>query len=144
MLWRFLAVTSIFWLAACSRIEAWREFNAGDEAANTTVPENYRAEILSFMRSYLNDPSQIRDAYISEPVLKIVEGGNRYVVCLRYNAKRGDGRYAGNKDSIMTFRRGRLDHIIDGAREPREGRDIREQCKDVALKPFPELERLTR
>ena len=131
-------------LGACSNIESMREAAARDEQANTVYPQNYKVEILSLMRTYLNDPTQIRDARVSEPVIKTVDNASRYVVCLRYNAKKSGGQYAGSKDSIVTFRQGRLNRIIDGARDPREGRETREQCKDVPLRPFAELEHLSR
>jgi hypothetical protein len=131
-------------LCACSRIEAMRDELARNEQANTVIPQNYKSEILSLMRTYLNDPSQIRDAFISEPMIKAIEGVNRYCVCLRYNAKKGSGQYAGSKDNLVTFRQGRLDRILDATRDPRDAREIREQCKDVVMQPFGELGRLTR
>ena len=150
-----LAVT----LGACSSIESMREAAARNEWANTIYPQNYKAEILALMRTYLNDPTQIRDAQISDPVVKQLESSKRYIVCLRYNAKKSDGQYAGSKVNIVTFRQGRLDRIIDSLRTPRSGRagretaegaetsearETREQCKDVPLKPFAELEHLSR
>ncbi len=131
-------------LGACSNFEAMREAADRHEAANTVYPQNYKAEILSFMRTYLNDPTQVREAYISDPIIKMADSVNRYIVCLRYNAKKSGGQYAGSKDSIVTFRQGRLDRIIDSSRDPREARETREVCKDVAMKPFVELQQLTR
>ena len=125
-------------------MEALREETARNEYVNTILPQNYKSEILAYMRTYLNDPTQVRDALISDPVIKPVDGADRYIVCLRYNAKKSGGQYAGNKDNVITFREGRFNRMIDGIRDPREGREAREQCKDVPLKPFPELERLTR
>jgi hypothetical protein len=72
---------------------------------------------------------------VSEPALKTFDNVSRYVVCVRYNARRTDGGYAGPKDSLVLFRDGRLDRIIDNGREA---------CRDAAYQPFPELERLTR
>jgi hypothetical protein len=131
-------------LGACSNIEAMREAAALNERANTVYPQNFRPDILSFMRTYLNDPTQIRNAFISDPVIKMIDGSNRYIVCVRYNAKKSGGQYAGIKDNIVTFRQGRLDRIVDAARDPRDAREIREHCKDAAMKPFVELERLVR
>ena len=131
-------------LGGCSNIDAWRENVARNEAANTVLPQNYKTEILSLMRTYLNDPSNVREAFVSEPAIKSFDGTDRYVVCLRYNAKKSGGQYAGNKEAIVTFRQGRLDRIVDALRDPRETRQIRELCKDMALKPFAELERLSR
>ncbi|HYM34196.1 MAG TPA: hypothetical protein VET48_02310 [Steroidobacteraceae bacterium] len=156
------ALTLAVMLGDCSRIEAMREATAHNEWANKVLPQNYKVEILALMRNYLNDPTQVRDAQISDPVIKPIAGADRYIVCFRYNAKKSDGQYAGSKTNIVTFREGRLDRIIDSVRPSRAGRsgfsardsgdseesgevrETREQCKDVPLKPFPELEHLTR
>ncbi len=103
--------------------------------ANAPVPTNYRADILAFMRTYLNDPSGVRGAFVSEPAQRDIDGSRRFASCLRYNAKKGGGQYTGSKDSLVLYRNGRLDRLIDNAREV---------CKDAAYLPFPELERLTR
>ena len=44
------------------------------------------------MHAYLNDPTGIRDAGISDPALKSVGNLQRYVVCLRFNAKKRDAK----------------------------------------------------
>jgi hypothetical protein len=105
--------------------------------ANTTPPgPNYKADVVAFMRTYLNEPTGVRDAFISEPVLRTLENVDRYTVCLRYTARKGHGEpYAPSKDSLVLFREGRLDRIIDAAREA---------CKDAAYQPFRELEQLKR
>jgi hypothetical protein len=108
---------------------------ARNEAANRTVPLSYRADIVSFMRTYLNDPTRVRGAFVSEPTLRTFDHNERYVSCLRYDARKSDGQYAGSKDSLVLFRGGRLDRVVDNARE---------QCKDATYQPFPELERMTR
>ncbi len=109
--------------------------HARNEAANKTIPADYRGDIISFMRTYLNDPTQVRGAFVSEPALRTMNHSDRYTVCLRYNARKSDRQYAGSKDSLVVFREGRLDRVVDNARE---------QCKDAAYQPFPELERMTR
>jgi hypothetical protein len=131
-------------VGACTQLNNMREDAQRAEAANTVYPQNYKSEILALMRTYLNDPTHIRDAYISDPVIKPLGGINQYLVCLRYNAKKDGGQYAGSRDNVVAFRQGRLDRVIDGPREAREVREAREQCKDVALKPFPELQNLAR
>ena len=103
--------------------------------AYTTRPVNYRADIVAFMRTYLNDPSGIRGAAVSEPEIKTFDSTDRYVACLRYNARRSGDQYAGPRDSLVLFLDGRLDRIVDNARE---------FCKSAAYQPFPELERLKR
>ena len=67
-------------LAGCAGGE--REYTGPETAGGTSVnvaPENYRAEILAYQRSYLNDPSGIRSAAISQPALRKV--GNVRALC---------------------------------------------------------------
>lgn len=120
-------------LAGCS--SDWMRARERSDEVYLTAPTNYRADVLAFMRTYLNDPSGVRDAYISEPSKRTLENIDRYALCLRYNARKSGGGYAGSKDSLVLFREGRLDRVVDNARE---------QCKDAAYQPFPELERLPR
>jgi hypothetical protein len=122
-------------LAACSTPEpeySGRETKGG--ASVNVYPEQYRAEILAYQRSYLNDPTGIRSAGISRPALKNVGVGDRYVACVRFNAKGPTGAYTGVREHLAIFLAGKLDQM--GV--------TREQCKDAAYEPFPELERLTR
>jgi hypothetical protein len=128
---RWSMLLTILLLGGCAAITQ----RAEREALINVEPKDYKADIIAFLRTYLNDPSQIREAGVSEPMLKTVGTDNRYVVCLRYNAKTTLGRYAGARDRLAVFVSGRFDRIVENARE---------QCKDVALAPFPELERLTR
>lgn len=133
---RWLTPLFALLLAGCAAIE-WDQQAQQHAAEVNVVPTNYRGEIATAMRVYLNDPSNVRDAYVSEPALKTLEGMERYTSCVRYNAKKSGGQYAGSKDSIVTFRAGRLDRIIDNV-------FVREQCKDAAYQRFPEMEKLTR
>ncbi len=99
------------------------------------LPANYRPEILAFLRSYLNDPTAIRSASISEPALRPAGIEQRYTVCLRFNAKNNAGAYEGSKERIVFFLAGKLDTMIDARKE---------QCAGAVYQPFPELERLAR
>ena len=98
-------------------------------------PDQYRSDIVGFLRTYLNDPTRIRSAFISEPVLKAAGSEQRYAVCVRFNARKSNGEYEGSKDRIVFFVAGKLDTLIEAKRD---------QCGDAAYKPFPEIERLTR
>ncbi len=102
-------------------------------------PANYRSELIAFMRTYLNDPANVRDAYIAEPTMKPIGSHDQYVVCVRYNARNTDGRYIGSKDGMALFDGGRFDHMID-----QFNKGVVNQCADAAYKPFPELEALKR
>jgi len=122
-------------LAACASGD--RDLSGGETKGGVSVnifPDKYRAEILAYQRSYLNDPTGIRAAAITQPVLRKVGSIERYVVCVRFNAKAAGGTYAGVRDHLAIFLAGKLDQM--GA--------TREECRDASYEPFPELERLTR
>ena len=130
----WLALALSLALAGCS--SEWTTARDLSRAANTTPPgPNYKGDIVAFMRTYLNDPTGVRGAFISEPALRTFDYAERYTVCLRYTARNSTGQYAVSKDSLVLFRDGRLDRVVDAAREA---------CKDAAYQPFPELERLSR
>lgn len=124
-------------LAACGKTldELSSEQRKADWAAANVYPSNYRAELIAHLRTYLNDPTGIREAAISEPVLKSVGPGERYIACVRFNPKRSGGGYAGLKDHLVIYTGGKLDRYVEAAGE---------NCKDAAYAAFPELERLTR
>ncbi len=98
-------------------------------------PSSYRSEIIAYLRTYLNDPTGIREAAIGEPALRQLPGVQRYAVCLRFNAKDSTGKYQGSRDRLVVFLSGRLDTMT-----PARG----EQCAGAVWQPFPELEKLQR
>jgi len=106
--------------------------------AENVYPQGYRQDLLAFLRTYLNDPSYIRGAAISQPQLKFIGPGDRYVACIRYNARNSDGKYLGSKDGAAVYVAGKLDRFFDTPK------DVRDLCKEVTFAPFPELEKLTR
>jgi len=65
----------------------------GDEI--NVYPTNYKSDILAAMHAYLNNPTGIRDAAISEPTLKSSGTVNRYVACLRFTPKKTPANMAG-------------------------------------------------
>jgi hypothetical protein len=113
------------------------ELKAKWESENV-FPQAYRQDLLAYLRTYLNDPSHVRGAAVSQPQLKNVGPGDRYVACVRYNARNSDGKYQGSKDGAAIYVAAKLDRFFDLPK------DVRELCKDVAFAPFPELEKLTR
>jgi len=124
-------------LAGCGKTldELSKDQQRTDWAAANVYPAEYRAELIAYLRTYLNDPTGVRDAGISEPALKPVGPGERYVVCVRFNPKRAGGGYAGAKDHLVIYAGGKLDRYIETAGE---------SCKDAAYAAFPELERIKR
>jgi hypothetical protein len=135
---RYLAVALLpIALAACAGNEDSRSISFTDDrgVSDQPYPNNYRAEILAFMRTYLNNPVGVREAVMAEPVQRTVGGRIRYVSCLRYSSKDFDGTYHGAGDRAVVYVDGRLDRIIE-----RGG----ELCAGATYGPFPELEKMTR
>jgi hypothetical protein len=124
------------WLAACADGDD-RGISFGDDrgAANQPYPANYKAELLAFLKTYLNDPVGVREANMAEPVQRTMGGRLRYITCLRYNARESDGSYRGARERGVVYVDGRLDRIIENAGEA---------CAGAAYGPFPEMEKLTR
>lgn len=135
---RWLALSAVLMVGGCATEvgPTPAELKAQWEAQNV-FPQNYKADLMAYMRTYLNDPTHVRGAAVSQPQLKTVGPGERYVACVRYDA-RVDGKYAGSKDGAATYVSGKLDRYLDAPIE------VRELCKGAAYAPFPELETLTR
>lgn len=114
------------------------------------APANYRSDILAFLRTYLNDPTNVREAAVAPPSLQSVEGDQRYIACVRFNARRLDGRYAGLLNTAAIFdSSGKLTRFLDLTPDPTAPdaaarARLSEVCRTAAYEPFPELERLTR
>jgi hypothetical protein len=122
-------------LGACAHGLHSSDAAGGEDEEINAYPTNYKPEILGAMHAYLNDPTGIRDAGISDPSLKPVGSAKRYVVCLRFNAKKSGNDYAGARDIAAVFIAGRFDRFAETAREP---------CAGATYTPFPALERLSR
>jgi hypothetical protein len=120
-------------LAAC----AGRGHKRGDgqRVDPNSFPTNYKADLIGLVRTSVGDPTNIRDAYISEPALKTSGTENRYVVCVRFNAKGSDGRYLGIKEKMVIYFAGRPNQYLDATPD---------KCGSSVYQPFPELEALTR
>lgn len=124
-------------LAACSSGGEERSFSLFDKKPDTpqSFPADYRAELLGFMKTYLNNPVGVRDAAMAEPVMRDVNGKMRYISCLRYSARESDGSYREPRERAVLFVNGRLDRMIE------KSGDL---CTGAALAPFPDLEKMTR
>jgi hypothetical protein len=104
-------------------------------AAAQRYPDNYRPELLAFMRTYLNNPVGVRNAEIAEPVQRTVGGRPRYVSCLRFYPRESDGTYREMRERAVMFVSGRLDRLVENASEV---------CAGAAYAPFPEMEKMQR
>ena len=124
-------------LAACAGSDGGGSITYTDDrgVANQPFPNNYRVELLAFMKTYLNDPRGVHDAAMAEPMQRVVGGRLRYVSCLRFTPRESDGSYREPHERAVLFLNGRLDRLIE------KGGEL---CAGVALAPFPELEKMTR
>jgi len=124
-------------LAACAGGDEGREaaFNIDTGTANQPFPENYRAELLAFMKTYLNNPVGVHDAAMAEPVQRTVGGRVRYVSCLRFTPRESDGSYRSPRERAILYVNGRLDRVVENPSET---------CAGAVYAPFPDLEKMTR
>ena len=124
-------------LAACAGSDEGRnESYINDRgSANQPYPNNYRPELLAFMKTYLNNPVGVRDAVMAEPVQRTVGGRLRYVSCLRFTPRESDGSYRETRERGVLYVNGRLDRVVESAG------DI---CAGALYAPFPDLEKLKR
>lgn len=104
------------------------------EPEPNVVPATYKQEILDTMLRVLDDPTNVKDAFITDPILSVAPGGRdqRYIVCIKYNP-RINRQYAGNRERLATFFGGHLNQLVETGLE---------QCAKAAYRPFPELEKL--
>jgi hypothetical protein len=124
-------------LAACAGGEDAKSITYTDDrgVSNQPYPNNYRAEVLAFMKTYLNNPVGVHDAVMADPVQRVVGGRLRYLTCLRFRARESDGSYREPRERAVLYVDGRLDRVVENAGEP---------CAGAVYAPFPELEKLTR
>lgn len=121
-------------LAACQSDDTGSSFLPTDDKPQP-FPANYRAEILAFMHTYLNNPVGVRDAVMAEPVQRTVGGRTRYVACLRFSERQSDGSYREPRERGILFVGGRLDRMLPSASD---------ECAGAVYAAFPELEKMQR
>jgi hypothetical protein len=122
-------------LTACAGDEGGSIYTDDRGVASQPYPDNYRAELLAFMKTYLNDPRGVHDAAMAEPVQRTVGGRLRYVSCLRFTPRGSDGSYRELRERAVLYVNGRLDRVVE---------DASDVCAGAVYAPFPELGKLTR
>jgi hypothetical protein len=124
-------------LAACASGDDGKSITYTDDrgVANQPYPNNYKAEILAFMKTYLNNPVGVHDAAMAEPVQRTVGGRLRYVSCLRFAPRESDGSYGVPRERAILYVDGRLDRVAENAS------DI---CAGADYAPFPALQTMVR
>jgi hypothetical protein len=124
-------------LAACAGDDDGRSITYTDDrgVANQPFPDNYRAELLAFMKTYLNNPVGVHDAAMAEPVQRTVGGRLRYVSCVRFTPRESDGGYREVHERAILYVNGRLDRVVENASDV---------CAGAVYAAYPDLEKLTR
>src|ERR1700709_2310891 len=96
--------------------------------ANQPFPSNYRPDLLAFLKTYVNNPVGVKEAFIAEPVQRTVGGRLRYVVCLRSTPKdTTSSNYLGVRERAVLYVDARLDRVVE---------DASEVCAGAAYVPF--------
>jgi len=114
-------------LVACSSDKKQAEENPN------VFPADYKNEILVTLTNTLDDPTNIRSASITDPFVRLAEKEERYLVCMRFDARNLNRHYTGITDRVAIFYGGHLNQVVDATKE---------QCGNAAYKSFPELEKL--
>lgn len=114
-------------LAACASSKDEKKVDAN------AFPTQYKSEIMRTIARVIDDPRDIRDAYLSDPVLDPSGPVHVYYSCVRSNSKNLNQQYAGTKDRVAYFYGGHISQLVDAPAD---------LCAKAAYKPFPELERL--
>jgi hypothetical protein len=127
------AASLCFLLAFASALAACSSSSKEAEENPNAFPSKYKDEVLNTMTGLLDDPTNVRGAYISDPVLRPVGKDQRYTVCVRSDSRDANKQYMGSQDRIGYFYGGHLNQLIEATKE---------QCGTAAYKPFPELEKL--
>lgn len=96
-------------------------------------PARYKTEIADFMRTYLNNPTKVKDAFIAEPVIKNLNGLEQYITCVRYNPRDDRDRYEGSTTKLAVFLGNRLNQFLEGKPE---------MCAGLAYTRYPEIENM--
>lgn len=96
-------------------------------------PEHYRADIAEVMRTWLENPGKVKDAFVGQPVLKPMSGTPLYVTCVRYNSRTNGGQYLGERYNVVVFLDGRVGQFLPG--DP-------QICAGLRYQRFSELEQL--
>ena len=113
-------------LAACSRADP-------PPPDPNPFPADFRAAIVKFIPKVVSDPSNIRNASVTDPAFMPVGEQQRYFVCVRYTAKKTATTYGDPEERIALFFGGQINQFTPATRE---------QCGNAAYRPFPELERI--
>ena len=92
-------------LMACAGSDDNRNISYTDDrgVADQPYPNDYRPQLLAFLKTYLNNPVGVRDAGMADPVQRTVGGRLRYVSCLRFSTRDSDGSYHEARERAVVY-----------------------------------------
>ena len=99
----------------------------------TRYPERYRSDIADYMRTSLDNPGKVKDAFVGQPALKPVSGTQLYVTCVRYNPRNNANQYLGQRTDLVIFLDGKPNQVLPGDAN---------LCGGLNYQRYPELEAL--
>ncbi len=85
------------------------------------------------MRTSLDNPGKVKDAFVAQPTLKPVSGTQLYVTCVRYNARNNANQYLGERTDLVIFLDGKPNQVLPGDAN---------MCGGLNYQRYPELEAL--
>src|SRR5262245_37591739 len=109
-------------VAGCSDFSLWGKPDKPTDA--NAYPENYKKDVLTYVKAHPAEMLNAREASISAPALTQFGNESRFFACLRVSGP--DWR----KDKMLIFYSGGINQFIDA-----EGG----QCAAAPYQPFPEL-----
>jgi hypothetical protein len=115
-------------LALAAAVAGCSEFGFGTQPDKRVdankFPENYKQDLLTYVRAHPAELLNVREASISAPALNQFGTESRYFICLR--ATSPDWR----KEKMVIFFGGRMNQFVDADNQ---------HCGAAQYQPFPEL-----
>ena len=93
-------------------------------------PADFKTQIIKTMPQIQVDPTNLRGAFYSDPMLDPKGTVSVYTSCVRFEPRDITKQYLGSRDYIAYYYGGRLQQFVPA----------QDQCGYAAYKPFPELE----
>jgi hypothetical protein len=124
-----------WWLGGCSgsSIPDLSSYYKEKPTGQNIFPADYKQELAAFLRTYIENPRQVRDAAIGTPVLRPIGGKPHYVTCVRYNPRNFENKYEGNKEKLAIFIDGKMNQFVES--DP-------QICPGLAYQRYPEIENM--
>jgi hypothetical protein len=118
-------------LAGCSGGSGVGSFLSANKAPDDSQPpKNPRKEIADLLSTSLEDPTNIKDAFITEPMK---QPSGLYYLCVKFNTRDANRQYKGIEERVAYFHQGVLNQLVPA--EP-------SQCAKAAYQPYPEITKL--